>query len=1110
MPLHRLPSAEPAAGVHALHGWARIVHGAGRFIVGFSGFLFVILSICACYLYFFGIESAQFTAMAQKAIQSIAGPGQQAQLTGARLSIDNSANLAFEADGITIADVGGRQVAHVDAMTMGLNPLSLIGGSIEIREVALSGVQLESSGQGMLMPPAIGDERGRLSPGKVPPFVNAMLRRLQTELAERKLESLTLTNVAIGKADSQNAIVVNLFEAIRTSESSFNVFAEVSTGTQSINIDGVVDEKSYVFDVDGLLFGEQLAYDAALNTADAIQIVPLHGLASFNISGLTDDARATMRVTATVPAFDYQSRRKVRVNGSASLVAELRTGQDKIEILSSKIDFGQNHIGLTGAIGPNPDVNASAGDYRFELVSNDSVFLPADSSESEVRASIRAAGTVSTASRTVEFSELGIRTDGGELYGRGSLRVGNGSPEIIFAFYIPSMRVAQAKHLWPAVFATGARRWVLAHVFGGELVDSNINISFAEGALWPRANPKASFLPTAEQISATFGVKGSRFDVLGDLPPVRDAIARIDVAGANTTIALASGTAFLENGTSVAVQDGILQIPVQADMPVVADLDVTVDGDVAAIADIANRDPIKALAKAPVAPSDLTGTAVAKIKATFPLQRTETSVERTWAADVQFKDLSIAKEFGGQKLTGATGTLVADSTIATFKAKGKLNGVEASVSLIEPLGEGGGDRQLTARLQLDDKARETLAPGLSGILSGPVELGLLNSEGTKQSFEAILDKATLSLPWAGWSKGAGIPAKATFTVAKGDKGISIQDLDVRGETFQIKGNATLIGDSLSRADFTKVSLNKGDNAQVSIERGKNGYSVDVTGQSLDLRALLKRVSGSFEKAAEATGGAPIALKAQLGSVTGFNGEKFNNVIASYFGAGSEIKSFAASASSSSGGNVALDNSANDGVRRVTIQTTDGGALLRFMDIYEKMQGGRVSVNLVSSDSGVLSGEVDARSFTVIGEPRLKTLAGTPTGPDGQPIAEARGKIDVSRVNFERGNAIIEKGKGYLKLKDGILRSAQFGLSYAGTLYDSNGNIDMTGTFLPIYGLNRIFGELPIFGGILGNGRDKGLIGITFKLAGNAKTPKLEVNPISLIAPGIFRQIFEFR
>ena len=48
------------------------------------------------------------------------------------------------------------------------------------------------------------------------------------------------------------------------------------------------------------------------------------------------------------------------------------------------------------------------------------------------------------------------------------------------------------------------------------------------------------------------------------------------------------------------------------------------------------------------------------------------------------------------------------------------------------------------------------------------------------------------------------------------------------------------------------------------------------------------------------------------------------------------------------------------------------------------------------------------------------------------------------------------------------------------------------------------------GSFLGNGRDRGLLGITFKLSGQTDQPKLTINPLSLIAPGVFRQIFEFQ
>jgi hypothetical protein len=92
----------------------------------------------------------------------------------------------------------------------------------------------------------------------------------------------------------------------------------------------------------------------------------------------------------------------------------------------------------------------------------------------------------------------------------------------------------------------------------------------------------------------------------------------------------------------------------------------------------------------------------------------------------------------------------------------------------------------------------------------------------------------------------------------------------------------------------------------------------------------------------------------------------------------------------------------------------------------------------------------------------------------------------------------------------VLRGPLIGTTFQGTVYDKDSNIDMTGTFMPAYGLNRIFGELPLVGIILGNGRDRGLIGVTYRLHGKSADPSLQINPLSIIAPGIFRQIFEFR
>ena len=52
--------------------------------------------------------------------------------------------------------------------------------------------------------------------------------------------------------------------------------------------------------------------------------------------------------------------------------------------------------------------------------------------------------------------------------------------------------------------------------------------------------------------------------------------------------------------------------------------------------------------------------------------------------------------------------------------------------------------------------------------------------------------------------------------------------------------------------------------------------------------------------------------------------------------------------------------------------------------------------------------------------------------------------------------------------------------------------------------------MPIIGRILGGGANEGLIGVTFQVAGSLEKPVLRVNPMSVVAPGFLRKLFEFR
>jgi hypothetical protein len=55
----------------------------------------------------------------------------------------------------------------------------------------------------------------------------------------------------------------------------------------------------------------------------------------------------------------------------------------------------------------------------------------------------------------------------------------------------------------------------------------------------------------------------------------------------------------------------------------------------------------------------------------------------------------------------------------------------------------------------------------------------------------------------------------------------------------------------------------------------------------------------------------------------------------------------------------------------------------------------------------------------------------------------------------------------------------------------------------------MFGQIPIVGLFLGGGSDEGLIGVTYEIVGTPSAPVLNVNPMSAMAPGVLRKIFDF-
>ena len=71
-------------------------------------------------------------------------------------------------------------------------------------------------------------------------------------------------------------------------------------------------------------------------------------------------------------------------------------------------------------------------------------------------------------------------------------------------------------------------------------------------------------------------------------------------------------------------------------------------------------------------------------------------------------------------------------------------------------------------------------------------------------------------------------------------------------------------------------------------------------------------------------------------------------------------------------------------------------------------------------------------------------------------------------------------------------------------YSDETIINANGVLSPFFNINNAVKMLPFIGALLGGDRGEGAFGIQYKLEGSRKKPIVLINPLSILAPGKFR------
>ncbi len=1055
-----------------------------------------------------GLGDERLRTEAQDALARLAGSDVVATLGSVRLRVGREALVALEVSNAKLAEAGtSDSFVEVGKLRFGVEFWPLVQGRLQLANAHLSDARLvvdrlpEREGPGPLA--GLRNADGLLDPDLVTPAIFRAVHRIFDLVDTNAARGLTLRDVVIVLDSRRNTTIsVAQAELERRADGTLEITGEAEIADRSILFDGTTireDEGSRIAMLNlGLRFAPVVEDAQRIGIAHRIANLEVNLSGEQHLSSLAD----RLDIDARFEALELDLGNET-VTMSGALEAHAVSGADKIEIQKLDLQSAGTNWTFNGAVGPAPKQTTDAPRYRFELVSDRSQ-LAVPATEERFDVAVRIAGTLDPVERLLALNDIGLRTAAGEIAGHALIDFEPAkTPGVALEINVRDVDVDQAKGIWPVFAAPDVRRWVAGHVSDGIIRTGRINLFTEPGRF-------GNGIPFTNEVNGHIAMEGSTVTLPGELPPLRDSKGEIRFRGDRVDIAVENIRTRLASGKEVVGKNGTFSMKLGRNSPLIGDLVVDVDADADAALEYAALKPIDVGHRIPFEPSEISGHVAGRVEARFPIVSRGRDIPVGFDVELDMADIALARPVEGQTVTEAYGTVRIRPSHAEIVADARLNGMVANIAMIEPFGEEF-DRSRKIDLRLDDAARDRLLPALSMLLSGNANVGIDLSSGGYQAITADLSGSILSLPWIGWSKGAGIAATTAFQMERAGGQTFLHGFGIKGESFAVGGEVSLDEAGLVKAHFPQVRLNRNDDFSVDIVRRGRGFGVDVKGRIFDARSLIRAVRAVGEATgSEAGGPVPVRLDLDIDAVTGFGNETLRDVRVVYAGEGSTIEHLSLSATAESGARLEINQGIGQGGRFLRAETGDAGAVLRFLDLYERMEGGRLNLDLRGGEGGSLVGRIAARDFWLVDEPRLASLVSSPSDARGRSLNDVvKGRLDVQRVFFDRAFSRVEQGKGYLTLDSGVIRGPDIGSTFQGTVYDRSGNMSMTGTFMPAYGINRIFAEIPLIGQILGNGRDRGLIGITFRLAGSTEAPQLQINPLSAIAPGIFRSVFEF-
>jgi len=992
---------------------------------------------------------------------------------------------------VELRDKGGFGIVRLAHVRAALEPLALLRGEINLRRLSLSGAELtvrRNSDGGFSLN---FDQQARTfaGMGAVLDAADAAFARAPLAQVERiEADGLTLAledarsgrlwQVTGGRITLKrgatgldvNAVgdIFNGTDDVAQAQVSVQTWADSGRAVLSATVDGVAAQdvalQSPVLSFLGVL---DAPISGALRTAldDAGLPETLAGKLEIGAGALSPAGARPLKFDSARAYFDYDALQQkisfAEVRAQSDLLSFTATGHSYLRDIA---DDGWPRA-LVGQFAL-ADLNVAALDLfaaplRFEGGAVDLRLRP-DPFELEI-------------GQLVLMDQ--VQPADGHLRVRGNIHADDRGWTVALDAAADRLSTGRLVALWPLTLAARTRDWLQANVVTGELFGLEAALRLEPGK--PR------------NLGTSFSFRDGSLRYLPGMPPLEGADGFVTITGDRLSLQLAAGRVSPPLGGQIDMAGSTLVIDDIRQKPSPGHFHLASNGTLTGALSLVRQLPGSGMA--PDAPVEIADArALLDTTFTLPMGRPVQPGSIAYRSEGQLIGLRSETLVPGHVLSADRVRVEATPSAIIAEGSGHIDALAVSGRWRRGLApEEAGTSDLRGRIELSQGFVDTFDIGLptgsvSGRGWGDISIGLRDGAAPSFRLTSDLDGVVLRLASLDWAKRASGTGRLLVEGALGDIP-EIDRVEIEAAGLNAAGRVDLAeGGRFVGATFDRVQVGGWLDSPVSLQAGAGGAApvIRVQGGTYDLR----RADLGDSEAGEARGPVEIALdrliitegiqltevRGDLAPGTGLNGSLTGRI---------------------NGGTPVLAEMVQ-GPRGATVRISSPNAGRAIMDagFLENARGG--SLDLVLQPTG-REGEYDGllrvRGAWVLDAPAFAELLSAIS------LVGILEQLAGGGINFDTVEAEFLLTPDQVVLYRSSAVGPSLGLSMDGRYLLAEDRMDMQGVISPFYALNAL-------GSILTR-KGEGLVGINFNLTGNPDAPRVQVNPLSVLTPGMFRDIF---